>query len=77
MPEAAQITELAVTWAAVARGSAGAAAQRHRVPSTPGTPQPACAARESRIQGGVDFSPQPPPPGRNDVWTDSHRGAPV
>lgn len=57
MPEAAQITELAMTWAAVARGSAGAAAQRHRAPSTPGVSQPACAAGESRDRGGVDFSP--------------------
>lgn len=57
MPEAAPITELAVTWAAVARGSAGVAAQRHRAPSTPGASQPACAAGESRDRGGADFSP--------------------
>ena len=46
MPEAVQITEPAVTWAEIERGSAGVAAERHRAPSTPGASQQASAAWE-------------------------------
>ena len=52
MPEAAQITELAVTWAAVARGSAGAAAQRHSAIYPRNVSASLCSQREQNSGWG-------------------------